>query len=167
MIRVIIDANVYLSYFASRDPESHLVVAMESSIASRNVDVLVPDGVIAEIRRIAESKEYFRRRISPEALERGIEMLVESSISLPPVEIKQAYSRDPADDYLIESALEFDAEYIVTGDKDLKILGNIGGVEVIPTEDYYWLLDLFDLLIGQRHHAPSTFSRWRLRSLGQ
>ncbi len=155
MIRVIVDANVYLSYIGAKDSSAHLVIAIDSAISSRNVDLLVPPGVIQEVRRIAQTKEYFRRKISPSVLEHGINMLLESGIELPRVEVTQSYCRDPKDDYLIESALQFNAAYLVTGDKDLLDLGGVAGVDIIPPEEFYWLLDAFDLLIGQKHHFPS------------
>lgn len=146
MLRVVLDANVYLSYMAARDPKSKLVTAVEATLTNKNIDLLVPHGLIEEIQRIAETKEYFRSRIAPDDLERGIQYLLGSSFVLPESENTTFFSRDRADDYLIACALEHEADYLVTGDKDLLVLAIIGPVAIIPPAEYYWLLDAFNLL---------------------
>ncbi len=48
--------------------------------------------------------------------------------------------RDPKDDILVATALEGHADYLVSEDKDLLVLGNTAGVAIINTKT---LLELF------------------------
>jgi len=146
VFRVVLDANVYLSYLAARNPDSKLVAAVEATLTNTNIDLLVPHGLIEEIQRIAETKEYFRSRIPPDDLKSGIQYLLSTSFALPKSENIALFSRDRADDYLIASAIEHEADYLVTGDKDLLVLAVVGPVAIIPPAEYYWLLDAFNLL---------------------
>ncbi|MBI4014548.1 MAG: putative toxin-antitoxin system toxin component, PIN family [Candidatus Aenigmarchaeota archaeon] len=50
------------------------------------------------------------------------------------VEPKQKFyviKEDPSDNKFLEAAVEGDADYIVSGDKDLKRIGNFMGIEII------------------------------------
>jgi predicted nucleic acid-binding protein len=51
------------------------------------------------------------------------------------------YSRDPKDDYLIAYALIYQADYLVTGDKDLLVLGKVEELEIVRPAEMRKLLE--------------------------
>lgn len=114
-MRVVLDANVLIS----------AVIQAGSSyrIASRwlddaSLDVVICPAVLAEVEEVLR-RPRLQKRIEPEladlylATVRRIAHLVDD-----PVPIATA-TRDPNDDYLVALARQHDADYIVTGDKDL------------------------------------------------
>lgn len=50
-------------------------------------------------------------------------------------------SRDPADDRVLEAALAGQADYIVTGDRDLLVLGTFEGVEIVDPAAFVAVLE--------------------------
>jgi putative PIN family toxin of toxin-antitoxin system len=50
-------------------------------------------------------------------------------------------TRDPADDALLEAAVAGDAQYIVTGDRDLLVLGSFEGVQIVTPAQFVALLE--------------------------
>lgn len=49
--------------------------------------------------------------------------------------------RDPDDAFVLASALEAGAEYLVTGDKDLLTLGNTAGIKIVDPRTLLGLLE--------------------------
>ncbi len=45
-------------------------------------------------------------------------------------------SRDPKDDYLLSLALSCNAHYLITGDKDLLVLKQIGLTQIVTMEEF-------------------------------
>ncbi len=52
-----------------------------------------------------------------------------------------AVTRDPKDDYLIAYALVGEADYLVTGDQELLVIGQIDTVKIVTPRDF---LSIFD-----------------------
>jgi putative PIN family toxin of toxin-antitoxin system len=44
--------------------------------------------------------------------------------------------RDPKDDMVLEAAVAGEADYIVTGDEDVVVLGNFEGIEIVGTRPF-------------------------------
>ena len=62
---------------------------------------------------------------------------------MPPIGAKiPAVSRDPKDDYLPTYALVAKADYLVTGDKDLLVLKQVGQVKILSPKDFVARLQL-------------------------
>lgn len=43
--------------------------------------------------------------------------------------------RDPADDYLLSLAIDYNASYLISGDKDLLVLKQIGNTQIITYKE--------------------------------
>ena len=50
------------------------------------------------------------------------------------------FSRDPKDDYLIAYAVVGEADFLVTGDKDLLVLRQIGDVRIVTVQELISIL---------------------------
>lgn len=44
--------------------------------------------------------------------------------------------RDPEDDYLLAYALVGKADYLVTGDRDLLVLGSVGKTKIVTAQQF-------------------------------
>lgn len=74
---------------------------------------------------MVSEKPYFARRISDQRIERFVALLNRLATVKPDLQsIERRWVRDPKDDYLVQTALQVDVDYLVTGDKDLLALGD-------------------------------------------
>jgi predicted nucleic acid-binding protein len=60
--------------------------------------------------------------------------------ALPPSAPVPAVVRDPKDDYLIAHSVLEQVDYLVSGDKDLLVLGSVLGVRIVSPADFALLL---------------------------
>ena len=119
LIRVLVDANIFISYSLSPDSSGAITGTVES-LWIGDIELVFPDSVATEIRATVARKSYLRDRIAPEDIEALIEEL--RAIALPsdtsPLEILPVL-RDSKDDYLLAEAISANADYLVSGDRDL------------------------------------------------
>ena len=53
-----------------------------------------------------------------------------------------SYSRDPDDDKFINCARSGEVEYIVSGDKDLLVLEEIGRIKIVEVGDFLEIIEM-------------------------
>lgn len=114
-MRVVLDANVLISAVIQAGPSYRIVSRW---LDDAGLDVVICPAVLAEVEEVLR-RPRLQKRIEPEladlylATVRRIAHLVDDPVSI------DAATRDPNDDYLVALARQHDADYIVTGDKDL------------------------------------------------
>ena len=116
----VIDANIYLGFllepFETRSPPTRVV----ELIAEGVFDILFPDETATEIRAKVATKPYLREFIAFDAAEELIRTLNSLAISLPDRHSADVEIRDPNDISLLDVAISGGADFIITGDKDLR-----------------------------------------------
>lgn len=115
-MRVVLDANVFVSGAISRGP-SHRIV--QRWLERGDFDVVVCPELLVEVTAVLVERPRLRRWIDLAAARRYIGA-IRTMVDLvaDPVEIESA-TRDARDDYLVALARLNGADLIVTGDKDL------------------------------------------------
>ena len=136
-IRIIIDTNLWISFLIGRKlsrlldllsyPEFHLVISSE---------------LIAEIYDVF-SRPKLAKYYSAENIHMLLKYMKEFSLSFELGEIPSR-CRDPKDDYLLELALVSDADFLITGDKDLLDLKKIGKCQILTAIEF----DVYSSSIG-------------------
>jgi putative PIN family toxin of toxin-antitoxin system len=120
-VRVVIDANIFISYLLVADDRSGTIVRVFESISSGRYRLVRSDRLIAEMRNSVDLKPKLRNRISNEDLEELISLIEE--VSLPSYHDPEAEPlqilRDRKDNYLLEMANDANADFLVSGDRDL------------------------------------------------
>jgi putative PIN family toxin of toxin-antitoxin system len=116
-MRVVLDANVWVSAAIRTGPAHRIVQSWLSGFAA--FDVVICPELIAEVEEVLTRRPRMRKWIALDVAERFVETLrVLADVVPDPVEV-EATTRDVDDDYLVALAREHGADYIVTGDKDL------------------------------------------------
>ena len=88
--------------------------------------VISSETTIAELKGKILSKPYLTSRLPDEVVDPFIHLLRSVAVIVPEIEEDvPAVSRDRKDDYLLMHAVIEDAHYLVTGDKDLLVLGTV------------------------------------------
>ena len=89
------------------------------------------------------TKRYLTERISTEEVDRLIRLLSAVAETVSPVTTPIAPAiRDLDDSYLLAYALVGQADYLVSGDADLLVLGEVGKLKIVAPADFVRLLNL-------------------------
>ncbi|MGB7236971.1 MAG: putative toxin-antitoxin system toxin component, PIN family [Rhodococcus sp. (in: high G+C Gram-positive bacteria)] len=115
MLRVVLDANIFVSAAISIGP-SHRI--LQAALANAGVQALLCPALIAEVESVL-SRPRLRRRISAENARVFVDDMTMLLDLVPDPLAAPAVTRDPNDDYLVALAREHGADWIVTGDNDL------------------------------------------------
>ena len=96
---------------------------------------------LTEVQRSIQTKTYLADRISPDLANDFVGLLRSVASILPELidEIPQV-ARDRHDDYLIAHAVLEQVDFLVSGDRDLLVLGTVMGVQIVSPADFLALL---------------------------
>ena len=133
MIRVVLDANVLVSAALARDPAAPSVRAFDALLDGRIEAVGCP-ALLGEVAAVL-GRDRIRRYLSVNEARRFVADLasVMTLLADPPLP-HPAVCRDPDDDYLVALAGAAVVDALVTGDRDLLELEDIG-VAVITVRE--------------------------------
>ena len=134
-MKVLLDTNVFLSYLLTSNARGTIATVVRTCFEHEDIDLLVPHEQIGELASKVATKDYFRTRIPNTLIQTLIQELTTYCTLPPQLEDIKAYTRDPKDDYLVAYAIVNEADYLITGDNDLLVLGRVGALEVVtPTQ---------------------------------
>ncbi len=138
-MRALLDANVLISYLLA--PADSPVVGVVEAGAAGAYTLLLPEGLAHELATRVRGKPWLAERIAPEEAAALLGALDEVAEALPAIRSEiPAVTRDPKDDYLLAYALVGAADYLVTGDRDLLVLGEVAGVRIVTPREFAGLL---------------------------
>jgi putative PIN family toxin of toxin-antitoxin system len=129
-MRYVFDTNVIVSalLFENSKPDQALRYALA------NGKVLVSLELLEELNEVLGRKK-FNRYLTSEEREEILAALVERAVLVEIIE-KVQECRDPKDDKVLELALNGEANYIITGDRDLLVLHPFRSVVVITADNF-------------------------------
>jgi putative PIN family toxin of toxin-antitoxin system len=128
--RYVFDTNVVVSalLFENSNPSQALRSAL------RQGEVLLSQELLEELAAVL-GRQKFDRFVSREQRDEFLETFVERAILVDVVENVQE-CRDPKDDKILELALNGEAEYIISGDRDLLVLNPFRDVKIVTPEEF-------------------------------
>jgi putative PIN family toxin of toxin-antitoxin system len=134
-MRLILDTNIWISYLLTHDEATTIRQLVNACIAPIHTLIMPPE-TIQELQNSIVKYPYLGKRIPQRLVDALIQELNE--VALHPdslqVELTQ-YGRDPQDDYLIAYGLIYQADYLVTGDQDLLVLGTVEQLQIVSPAD--------------------------------
>lgn len=139
-MKVLIDTNIWLSYLLSPATPRAITTIVVACLSQDEIDILVPRELIAELATKVATKRYFRIRIPHATINAFIEQLTALAELPPPLEEIPPRTRDPKDDYLVAYGVVNEADYIITGDTDLLVLGQVGALQIVKPSDFVSIL---------------------------
>jgi putative PIN family toxin of toxin-antitoxin system len=139
-VRALLDANVFISYLLSPNNSSAAIQVVEAAFTG-SYQLLLPAGVVAELRGKTATKPWLASRITPDECERLVRILSSVAEILPEIkELLPEVGRDRKDDYLFAHAIVGRADYLVSGDKGVQAVGQISDVQVMSPADFLQVL---------------------------
>lgn len=129
-MRVVLDSNVIIAAFATRG-----LCQLLFQMCLEQHDLFLSEGLLEEIGR------FFRERAKLPGKEvRGILSFLQSQGGLVhPESIEADVCRDPDDVEVLGVAVSAKADVIVTGDRDLLVLGKFRSIPIISPRDFLTL----------------------------
>lgn len=111
-IKVIFDTNIWISFLIGKR-----LSKIKAHIHNGNIIIVTSEQLIEEIRLVT-SREKIKKYFPKESVNELIELLEAIGIQF---EIKRTHfiSKDPKDNFLFDLIEFSDADFLVTGDKDL------------------------------------------------
>ena len=123
-------------------PRAEGVIASIIAAASLGTfTLLLPEELLEELALVTREKPYLASRIRPEQVDTFVQALREIGEPLSPIEEQlPPVSRDAKDDYLLAAAVISRADFLVTGDKDLLVLGEVERLKILTPTAFATLL---------------------------
>lgn len=130
-MRALLDSNIYVSYLLTPHQPGSIHEIFEA-FQQGKFTLLLPEAVMDELTEVISNQPHLAGRIKPEQWNLFRKLLQSAAELVPAIEQTiPAIGRDAKDDYLLAYAVVGDADYLVTGDKDLLVLKRIADVAII------------------------------------
>lgn len=127
--KVILDTNLWISFLISKD-----FSFLDNYIEKGKVKLVFSEELFAEFITVAE-RPKFQKYFSINDIKNLINFIDKFSILYSVTsDIKQC--RDIKDNFLLNLAIDSNADYLITGDNDLLDLKTINNTEIITIKDF-------------------------------
>jgi putative PIN family toxin of toxin-antitoxin system len=137
-MKIILDSNIWISFAIGKQ-----LSEMEYIFESPNILIFVCDKILKEVNATL-LKPKLQRYISVER--RNMLMELMASCSMETIYEQVIRSRDPMDNFLLDLAETVDADYLITGDKDLLVLQQHHNTVILTFRYFKFILDSENLL---------------------
>ena len=138
-IRIIIDTNLFISFAITKNFSFINFLLLED-----NLDLIVCDELISEIKEVS-IRPKFNKQISYSELTVLFHLIAEAAINIE-LKSKVSISRDAKDNFLLALAKDSNADFLLTGDKDLLSLHKFENTFIVKISEFKQLVkDLLTL----------------------
>jgi len=132
-MKVVIDTNIWISYLLGG-----FLQRIDEKIVSKEIKAVVSDEMLKELSEVL-SRPRFRNIFTAERIKELFSLLDSYAIVVSPSQ-KVSACRDEKDNFLLEVALEGEADYLVTGDEDLLVLNLFHNTKIVRPKDFEEIL---------------------------
>ena len=130
-LRVIADTNAWISRFIL--PNSLTGQRMTQLAANKRITLVVSQALKDELRAVLQ-RPKFRKYITAENL--TVFRACLEAFPTTPVTFTVELCRDPKDNFLLNLALDSQADYLLSGDEDLLVLGSVGSTSIMTLAEF-------------------------------
>jgi putative PIN family toxin of toxin-antitoxin system len=133
-MRLVLDTNIFISAFYWEGNSQKVI----DRIIVGSDDLYVSDKILEEISEVMARPKF---NTEQETIDQYIKTIEENCKKVFTEGRIKGICRDKDDDDKLECGLICDADYIITGDDDLLILGNYEMIKIITPKEYLVILD--------------------------
>lgn len=136
-VRAVLDTNVWISgIFFNRGAPARLLQAWRDG----QFEIIVTTSTLSELEVVLQRKvEQFRA--DPNLVAEWLAYVDAYATSVKVKTSLEGTSRDPQDDMMLEAAVAGMAHFLVTGDKDLLVLAQIGETQIVSPRRFLEALE--------------------------
>jgi putative PIN family toxin of toxin-antitoxin system len=138
MIRVVIDANVFVSaVLTTRGNAAQILDAWRT----KQFELVVSSVILEELARVLQYPRIAKRHgLSEERIQEFLDELAHLALQTPGELTLDVIKGDPSDNRYLECAVEGAADVIVSGDQDLLDLEGYQGIHILTPRAFLTLL---------------------------
>ena len=129
-MRVILDCNIWISFLLSKQD-----CLLKRMLMDTRFDIYICEELLSEIINVAR-RDKIRKRVSENELQQLLKIIDAFCIKTTISQIAESIIRDPKDVYLLSLAETIDANYLVSGDKDLTDLNIHLKTRIVKLADF-------------------------------
>ena len=133
MIRAVIDTSVLIRYLIK--PSAAIKELIEEQWLGDKVRMVTALDLVVELEGVLK-RDYIQTLIRAEEGRVLLDAIAQKADILPPLGPVPAYTRDPKDDKFVACTLAGDASYLITEDRDILILEEVGDVRIVTPYDF-------------------------------
>lgn len=136
-MRIVLDVNVLVSGIAAGDTAPARIM---DQWANGAFDLILSNHIFEGVDR-ALRKPYWKQRYNDELIDAYLDHLWSEAVSVPPTDTVRGVAEDLEDDLVLATAVAGRADFLVTGDRRLREIGEYAGVRIVTPRE---LLDILD-----------------------
>jgi len=159
MFKIVIDANLWFSCLIGKKLKD-----LEKLCSDKNISVIASPKIVEEFVDVS-SRKRVQKFIKQENIPKILNLIKARCVNDPVKHILNPGLRDPDDLYLLALADAVGADFLLTGDKDLLVLGKYNQTEIISYSRYIarynsflWRIKHFFKRLKARFKVFNTFS---------
>ena len=130
-MRVVFDTNVFVSAFVTEGVCSVLLKRARKS----EFELIVCPFIVEEVKNVLSRKLKAENHL----IENVLLIIREASNTIHPLDSVKNLCRDKDDDFVLSCAVSANADYLVSGDKDLLIIEKFKGVKIVSPREFEML----------------------------
>jgi uncharacterized protein len=127
MLKVIIDNNIIISHLMTR--ETTILDKLIKQTVNGKIQLFISNSILIELKEALQYPNLKKRIISSKAAQFMAWYKYNSELVEP--ESKLSVCRDPKDDKFLDLAQHVQADFILSGDKDLIVLEQLGNTVIL------------------------------------
>ncbi|MFD2033148.1 putative toxin-antitoxin system toxin component, PIN family [Belliella marina] len=127
--RVILDTNLWISFLISKR-QKELDILLESGA----VTLIFSNELIEEFLEVSERPKF--KKFFKKSEIKALLNLIENYSELITVESRLTECRDSKDNFLLSLSIDGKADFLVTGDSDLLVLGKIKDTKIVTWQEF-------------------------------
>ena len=128
-LRIILDTNLFVSILLG----SKTLAPLETFVRNGRARLIISPAQIGELTEVLRRPHF---KFEPDEMEALLDWIKSDAILVTPQKIPKPVSRDPKDDFLLAAAVAGKADALVTGDKDLLVLGSYEGIPIMTSSKF-------------------------------
>jgi putative PIN family toxin of toxin-antitoxin system len=132
-MRAVIDNNLLVSYLITHRPP--IAEIIDVHLARGNFDLVIADSQLDELDRVLQYPHIQKYYDEAERLQFIALLASTAEVIEIPGEVPKI-SRDPADDWIIAGAVAGNADVILSGDRDLLDLRQVGRIMILTARQF-------------------------------
>ena len=129
-MRIILDTNIWVSFLYGKNLESVGLL-----FQNPNIEIYVSKELIDELKDVL-SRPKHSSRLSAESIDAMVSLMSDHCKMVTDYSMILAYIRDPKDLYLLSMVEAIDADFLVTGDLDLLVLGQHLRTKIVTYREF-------------------------------
>jgi hypothetical protein len=129
ILRVVIDTNIWISFLITKDFSK-----LDKIIFTQKCTLVFSDELLAEFLEVSKRPKF--RRFFPQSDIEELLETIEEYADFITVASKIEVCSDPKDNFLLSLSLDGKADFLLTGDNDLLVLGDFEGTKITTLSNF-------------------------------